>query len=80
MPLNLRISVGNAGGNAQNTGYSVSPTGVVTFTTPLAGTNAGTANVTFVQQIPEPGALSLAGLALLGLAFAGKKRKATTAA
>lgn len=79
-PLNLRLSVGNAGGNIQNTAYSVSAGGVVTFTTPIPGTNAGTANVTFVNQtVPEPGALSLAGLALLGVAFARKRKPAAKA-
>jgi len=76
-PFNLNLSVGNAGGNLQNTGYSVDAGGVVTFVNPLPGTNAGTANVTFVNRpVPEPGALSLAGLALLGVAFARKRKPA----
>lgn len=74
-PLNLLLSIGNAGGNPQNTGYKVSSTGVVTFTNPIPGTNQGTANVTFVQAVPEPAALSLVGVALLGAAYASKRKK-----
>lgn len=81
VPLNLLLAVGNAGGNVLNTGYSVSAGGVVTFTTPTPGTNSGTANVTFEAQnrVPEPGALSLAGLALLGVALARKRKAAAKA-
>jgi hypothetical protein len=74
-PLNLLISVGNAGGNATNTGYQVSSTGVVTITNPIPGANSGTANATFVHKVPEPGALSLAAIALLGVAYASKRKK-----
>lgn len=74
-PFNLNLSVGNAGGNTLNTGYSVSGTGVVTVITPTPGSNAGTANVTFESRVPEPSVLALSGIALLGLAFVGKRRK-----
>ncbi len=74
-PFNLNLSVGNAGGNSLNTGYSVSGTGVVTVITPTPGSNAGTANVTFENRVPEPSVLALSGIALLGLAFVGKRRK-----
>ncbi len=74
-PLNLLIAVGNAGGNTMNTGYKVSSTGVVTITNPITGANPGTANATFAQKVPEPGALSLAALGLLGAAYASKRKK-----
>lgn len=72
-PLNIELSIGNAGGNTTNTSYSVSGT-TVTIINPSAGANQGTANVTFVSAVPEPGALSLAGLALVGLAFASRRK------
>lgn len=79
-PLLMDLSIGNAGGNVFNTGYTVDAAGKVTFTNPIPGTNPGTANVTFVQ-VPEPGALSLVGIALLGLGFVGsRKSKAKVAA
>ena len=74
-PFNISFAVGNAGGNQFNTAYSVSPTGVVTIVTPTAGNNPGTANITFVNTVPEPGALALAGLALFGVAAARRKTK-----
>jgi hypothetical protein len=52
-PSTFDLAFGNAGGNFANTGYSVSPTNVVTFNTPLPGTNPGTANVGF-QSAPTP--------------------------
>lgn len=78
-PFTLALSVGNAGGNFLNTGYSVDAGGVVTFQNPITGTNPGTANVTFENRtVPEPGALSLAGLALVGVAFARRRKAAAT--
>jgi hypothetical protein len=78
VPFNININVGAVGGNVGNTVYSVDAGGVVTVTTPLAGTSPSTGNLTFTQ-VPEPGALSLAGIALLGLAAIGR-RKARKAA
>ena len=75
-PFDIDLSVGNAGGNPLNTGYTVSAGGVVTFVTPIPGTNAGTANVTFQNHVPEPGALALVGLALIGAAVAGRRKTA----
>ena len=72
-PLNIQLSIGNAGGNTTNTSYSVSGT-TVTIINPTPGTNQGTANVTFVSAVPEPGALSLAGLALVGMAVASRRK------
>ena len=78
-PLSFAFSVGNAGGNTTNTNYSVNNAGQVTFTVPIANTNFGTANATFVS-VPEPGALSLVGIALAGLAVVGMRRKNRSAA
>lgn len=70
----INLSVGNAGGNPSNTAYSVSPSGVVTFVTPTPGANQGTANVTFVAPVPEPGALALVGVALAGLGLFTRRK------
>jgi hypothetical protein len=88
-PFNIDLSFSNAGGTTLNTGYSVSPTGVVTITTPTPGSNGGTANVTFQSGsnngggnggggngVPEPGVLALLAIALMAMAFVGKYRKA----
>lgn len=75
LPPTLLLSIGNAGGNTTNTQYTVNGDGsVVSFIVPKPGTNLGTANVTFLAEVPEPGVLSLAGLALLGLAFTTRRR------
>ncbi len=72
-PLMIDLAIGNAGGNTLNTTYSVAG-GVVTILNPPPGNaNMGTANVTF-QSIPEPGALSLVGLALVGLGVVGRRK------
>ncbi|MDE2454403.1 MAG: flocculation-associated PEP-CTERM protein PepA [Burkholderiales bacterium] len=74
-PFDIMLAFGNAGGNTLNTSYSVDSTGKVTVVVPGTGaTNAGTANVSFAAPVPEPGALSLAGIALVGLAFAGRRK------
>lgn len=73
-PFYINLSVGNAGGNPSNTAYSVSPSGVVTFVTPTPGANQGTANVTFVAPVPEPGALALVGVALAGLGLFTRRK------
>ncbi|MBI5256437.1 MAG: hypothetical protein HY855_08060 [Burkholderiales bacterium] len=73
IPFNIQLAVGNAGGNSANTSYTVdATTGVVTVITPKGpGVNPGTANATFV---PEPGALSLAALALIGVGVATRRK------
>lgn len=76
-PLNLLISVGNAGGNTLNTSYAVNGAGtLVAITVPGTQPNAGpgSADLTFSQVVPEPGVLSLVGLALVGLGVAGKRK------
>jgi hypothetical protein len=73
-PFIIDIGVGNAGGNPLNTTYSVDGAGVVTVVTGVPGTNSGTANITFVTGVPEPAALSLVGIALVGAAFASRRR------
>jgi len=77
-PFLVNFAVGNAGGNTLNTVYSVSAGGVVTVTVPAPGTNQGTANVTFVNKVPEPGTLSLAGAVLLGLGLVGRRARKTS--
>lgn len=77
-PFAVDIAVGSIGGNNGNTNYTVSSTGVVTITTPTQG-SASTGNFTFVAQVPEPGALSLVGLALCGVAVASRRQAKKTA-
>jgi len=72
-PFAIDIAIGSIGGNNGNTTYSVAGT-TVTVTTPTVGSSS-TGNFTFVNDVPEPGALSLAGLALFGLGVMGRKRK-----
>lgn len=74
VPFLINLSVGNAGGNFLNTGYSVAADGTVTVGVPLPGTNQGTANITFVNKVPEPGVLSLLGVVLIGAGVAGKRK------
>lgn len=76
-PFLINFAVGNAGGNVLNTVYSVAADGVVTVSVPAPGTNQGTANVTFVNKVPEPGTLSLAGAVLLGLGLVGRRARKT---
>ncbi|MDE2367634.1 MAG: PEP-CTERM sorting domain-containing protein [Burkholderiales bacterium] len=77
-PFNININVGSIGGNSGNTTYSIVG-GKVVVTTPIAGQSPSTGNFTFTSVVPEPGALSLAGLALVGAAVASR-RKAKAAA
>jgi hypothetical protein len=78
-PFNIALAVGNAGGNTTNTGYSVSAGGVVTFVTPISGQNSGTANVSFISAVPEPGALALVGIALAGLGLSSRRKPVVAA-
>lgn len=73
-PFSINLAVGNAGGNTINTGYAVDAGGVVTFTTPLPNQTSGTANVSFVTPVPEPGALALVGIALAGLGLMSRRK------
>jgi hypothetical protein len=79
-PFAINLAVGNAGGNTLNTGYSVAADGKVTFVVPTAGANQGTANITFVNKVPEPGVLSLLGVVLIGAGVAGKRKFGAKAA
>jgi LPXTG-motif cell wall-anchored protein len=76
-PPTLELAIGNAGGNSLNTQYTVNSNGTVTtFIVPAPGTNTGTANVTFeAAPVPEPGVLSLAGIALLGAAGVSLRKR-----
>lgn len=80
MPFEIDIALGSVGGNDGNTRYSVDGAGVVTITTPANGQSPSTGNFTFVSEVPEPGVLSLAGIALLGLAAVTARRKNRAAA
>jgi len=79
IPFNIGFSVGNFGGNAANTTYVVNGDGSISVFTPGPGLNNATGNLTFVSVVPEPGMLSLAGIALLGVGLASR-RKAKAAA
>lgn len=72
-PFAIDINLGAVGGNNGNTVYNVSAGGVVTITTPVAG-SPSTGNFTFLHKVPEPGALSLVGLALVGAAVASRRK------
>jgi hypothetical protein len=75
VPFDIDINVGSLGGNTGNTLYSVSSTGVVTVVTPTAGESPSTGNFTFTPlAVPEPDALSLAGIALVGLAVVSRRK------
>ena len=76
-PLSLQIAIGNAGGNTLNTSYTVNSDGsLVSFITPGTQPDAGpgSADLTFITTpVPEPGVLSLVGIAMLGLAISRKR-------
>ena len=71
-PTPFKINLGSSSStNGNQTTYAV-VAGKAIFTTPVSTT--GTSNLTPIAVVPEPGALSLVGLALLGLGLAGKRR------
>jgi hypothetical protein len=72
-PFAININVGAVGGNTGNTVYSVDANGVVTVTTPIANQSPSTGNFT-LTPVPEPSVLSLAGIALVGLGFASRRK------
>jgi hypothetical protein len=79
VPFNIGFSVGNFGGNSQNTTYTVNGDGSISVFTPGPGLNPATGNLTFVSAVPEPGALALVGIALAGLGFASRRKLAAKA-
>lgn len=72
-PFMIDIALGSVGGNSGNTNYTVAG-GVVTITTPSGGQSPSTGNFTFLGQVPEPGVLSLAGLALVAAGLASRRK------
>lgn len=81
VPFDININVGSLGGNFGNTSYSISAGGVVTISTPTANQSPSTGNFTFTTNstVPEPNALSLAGIALVGIAFLARRKTAKKA-
>lgn len=68
-PFYIGFAVGNFGGNAFNTTYTIDGmTGEVVVLTPGVGLNPATGNLTFVAEVPEPDSLAMAGLGLVVLA------------
>lgn len=75
-PTPFKINLGSSTStNGNQTKYAV-VAGKAIFTTPVGTT--GTSNLT-PTAVPEPGALSLVGLALLGLGLAGKRKSTAKA-
>jgi PEP-CTERM motif len=71
VPFQLQLQASGSSNSAQST-YTIDGTGVHIQT--LAGAGA-TGNIRALDNaVPEPGALSLVGLALLGAAVAGRKK------
>lgn len=70
IPFSIDIFAGNVGGTTNDTTWVLN-NGVYTITTV-----GGSGNFDFVQnQVPEPSALALAGLALVGVAVAGRRKQ-----
>jgi hypothetical protein len=70
-PFSIDIFAGNVGGTFNDSSYVINGDGSVTITT-----TGGSGNFDFVaNQIPEPGALALAGLALAGAAVATRRKQ-----
>ncbi len=84
--FNMDISGANIGGNYLNTSYSPNPAIVgspvvisVPGTQPNLGPYPGSVNVTFENRVPEPGALSLVAMALIGLGIVSRRKAAAEA-
>lgn len=75
-PFNININIGSVGGNPGNTTYVIDGSGQVVVSTPKAGESPSTGNFTFTTAVPEPGALSLAGLALLAVGLSSRRKAA----
>ncbi|MEI7785656.1 MAG: hypothetical protein WCK08_14800 [Betaproteobacteria bacterium] len=72
IPFSLTINTSGSSNSGQSNYSRVGSN--VTITT--GATKVGTTNLTFATQaVPEPGALSLAAIALLGAAYASKRKK-----
>lgn len=69
-PFSIDIVTGNVGGNFNDTSYIVNADGSVSITTV-----GGSGNFDFVNNVPEPSALALVGLALAGAGLASRRRK-----
>lgn len=75
-PFNISIA-GSGVANAGEATYATLGNG---YRITTGNNKMGSANLTFEHKIPEPGVLSLAGLALLGLGVNSRRRKAKMAA
>lgn len=80
-PFLINVSLGNVGGNFQNTGYSVVGT-TVSMVVPINGAGtSGTGNFEFINKpVPEPGALALVAIALVGAGVATRRSSRKTPA
>ncbi len=74
-PFNLTLFASGSSNNGQST-YSIDEGGVHIVTGNRRG---ATGNITAISAVPEPTALSLVGLALVGAAVASRKQKAKSA-
>jgi len=74
-PFNLTLSASGSSNSFQSV-YAVNGTGTHIVT---AAGGGATGNIRLVNNVPEPTALSLVGLALVGAAAASRKKKSKTA-
>lgn len=74
-PFNLTLSASGSSNQAQSV-WTADKTGVHVVT---AAGGGATGNIRLVNNVPEPTALSLVGLALVGAAAASRKKKSKTA-